>query len=109
MGTLRTLLCLVFAAAPALLLPAVGHAQASDAPAISFRNPWPTPNRSSLGLNLSRSQYNSIPCGSVSLLCDVNGRTTQLLASVMVGNFWGVELGYLNMGRIARGGNVAAQ
>ena len=22
----------------------------------------------------------------------------------MVGNFWGVELGYLNMGRIARGG-----
>jgi opacity protein-like surface antigen len=102
MAALRTLLCLVFAAAAAsLVLPVAAQTQpGSDSPSTSL---LPAASRSYLGLNLGRSNYN-LPCGSIAFLCDDSDRSVQLYAGTMVGDFWGVELGYLNMGRIARAG-----
>jgi opacity protein-like surface antigen len=106
MAALRTFLCLVVAAAASLALPLAAQTPSADSP----RSSWlPAPGRSYLGLNLGRSNYN-IPCGSISLLCDDTDRSVKLYAGTMVGNFWGVELGYINMGRVARaGGETKAQ
>jgi opacity protein-like surface antigen len=103
MAALRTLLCLVsIATAASLALPVAAQTQPGGAD--SPRTSWlPAAGRSYLGLNLGRSNYN-IPCGSIAFLCDDSDRSVRLYAGTMVGNFWGLELGYLNMGRIARGG-----
>ena len=103
----RTLLYLVAAAATALVLPVAAQNQPRGD---SVRSPWqPTLGRSHLGLTLGRSNY-SVPCGSIAFTCDDSDRSLRLHANTMVGNFWGVELGYLNMGRIARaGGETKAQ
>jgi OmpA-OmpF porin, OOP family len=108
MAALRTLLCLVFAAAASLSLPVAAQSQpgGTDSARTSL---VPAASRSYLGLNLGRSNYN-IPCGSLTLLCDDSDRSVRLYAGTMVGDFWGVELGYINMGRIARaGGDTRAQ
>jgi len=66
-------------------------------------------SRSYLGLNPGRSRHN-VSCSTTALLCDDSDRTAELYAGTMIGNFWGVELGYLNMGRIARAtGETRAQ
>jgi OmpA-OmpF porin, OOP family len=104
MAALHTLLCLaVAAAATSLALPVAAQTQPGRAGADKSRIWLPGPGRSYLGLNLGRSRYN-LPCGSASLLCDDSNRSVQLYTGTMVGDFWGVELGYLNMGRIARAG-----
>ena len=113
MQVLRPLLCLLFAASA---LPAPAAAQVvlapDNAPALGAapRGAWLQPgSRSYLGLNLGRSRYN-VSCSTTALLCDDSDRPAELYAGTMVGNFWGVELGYLNMGRIARaGGETSAQ
>ncbi len=109
MAALRTLLY-VLAAAASLFLGSAAYGQtagAADSPRSSW---WPAAGRSYLGLNLGRSQYN-VPCGTgVSLLCNDTDRSVQLYAGTAVADFWGVELGYLNMGRIDRaGGTTRAQ
>jgi opacity protein-like surface antigen len=44
------------------------------------------------------------------LTCADTDRPAQLYSGTMIGNFWGVELGYLDTGRIARtGGEARAQ
>jgi OmpA-OmpF porin, OOP family len=112
MQVLRPLLCLLFAASA---LPAPSAAQSvlgpDSAPALGAapRGTWLPGSRSYLGLNLGRSRYN-VSCSTTALLCDDSDRSSELYAGTMVGNFWGVELGYLNMGRIARaGGETQAQ
>lgn len=110
MAASRTVLCLVFAALAALCLPVAaqisaptsgGSATPADTPP---RGAWlPGGGRSYLGLNLGRSRY-GVSCGSPTLLCDNKDTSAQLYAGAMLGNFWGVELGYLHMGRISRGG-----
>jgi OOP family OmpA-OmpF porin len=112
MVVLRPLLCLLFAAA---WLPGLAAAQAvtgsDDSAAVGAppRGGWLPGGKSYLGLNLGRSRY-SVSCGTTALLCDDTDRSAQLYAGTMIGNFWGVELGYLNMGRIARaGGETRAQ
>lgn len=105
MAALRTLLYAVIAAA-SLVLPAAAQTPAgSGGPGTeSARSSWlPPAGRSYLGLNLGRSRY-TLPCGSTAFLCDDRDRSVQLHAGNMTGDFWGVELGYLDMGRIARGG-----
>ena len=107
MAVNRSLLCLVAAATTALVSPVVAQTQpGGDFP----RSSWvPAAGRSHLGLTLGRSSYN-LPCGSIAFTCDDSDRSLRLHAGAMVGNFWGVELGYLNMGRIARaGGDTKAQ
>ena len=107
MAAHRTLSFLIAAAAAALVWPVAAQTQPSGA---STRSSWlPAAGRSYLGLNVGRSNYN-IPCGSIAFTCDDKDRALRLYAGTMPGNFWGVELGYLNMGRIARaGGETKAQ
>jgi opacity protein-like surface antigen len=104
MAELRTLLCLVLAAAAApLSLPVAAQTQPANAATDKARIWLPGAGRSYLGLNVGRSRYN-LPCGSASLLCDHTDRSMQLYTGTMIGDFWGIELGYLNVGRIARAG-----
>jgi OOP family OmpA-OmpF porin len=113
MPELRPLLCLLFAAsalsAPAAAQVVLAPEKTDPALGAAPRGAWLPGGRSYLGLNLGRSRY-SLSCGTTDLLCDDSGRSAQLYAGTMIGNFWGVELGYLNMGRIARaGGETRAQ
>jgi len=110
MAALRTILCLAFTAGALLALPVLAQTQPGIPGAESPRSSWlPTPGHSYLGLNLGRSRYN-LPCGSSAFLCDDADRSVRLYAGTMLGSFWGVELGYLNMGRIARaGGETSAK
>ncbi len=111
MAAQRTLLCFVFAAAPALWLPAVAQSQTgsgTSTPTPFSRNGFGG-HGGYLGLTLGRSQY-QVPCPTTSLVCDNNDTAIRLYGGAMIGNHWGVEIGYLDMGRIAReGGKTRAQ
>jgi OmpA-OmpF porin, OOP family len=113
MAAQRTLACLVFALAA--ILPAWAQAQPQAFPAVATGSLRLSGHPAGqLGLNLDRSAY-SFPCSSTALLCDQNDRALKLYAGAMVGNFWGVELGYLDVGRatwaasdnVARGLNLS--
>jgi OOP family OmpA-OmpF porin len=66
-------------------------------------------NHSYLGLSLGRSTYN-LACPTTSLTCDDRDTAVRLYGGAIKGNYWGVELGYLDLGRIAReGGMTRAQ
>ena len=106
MAALRNLLCVVIAATPVFCLPAAAQLQAAATAAANEadtaappRGAWLPGGRNYLGLNLGRSRY-SISCPPTSPLCDDSDRSAQLYAGRMIGNFWGVELGYLNLGRV---------
>ncbi|MBX3588587.1 MAG: outer membrane beta-barrel protein [Ramlibacter sp.] len=62
-------------------------------------------SRGYLGLNLGRSNYDT-GCGSGAFVCGDSATAGHLYGGSMVGDRWGVELGYLNMGRIDRGGGT---
>lgn len=83
-------------------------AQAQDSlPAHSFSLPGKV--RASVGLSLGRSRY-SAPCGATSFSCDSTDNSVRMYAGTMPGDFWGVELGYIDMGRLSRGiGSTSAQ
>lgn len=104
MAAVRVALCVVFAAASALCRPAA----AQTAPA-SSSTPWFGSGRGYIGLSLGRAHY-GVSCGGTALLCDKNDRSWKITAGAMTGNYWGVELGYLDLGRINRaGGTTRAQ
>ena len=69
------------------------------------RSLLPAKGRGYVGLSLGGSRY-SAPCGAASFSCDSTGTSVQVSTGNMVGNFWGVELGYIDMGRISRGGGT---
>lgn len=96
----RDLLCFV-SAATALAMPVAAQSQPAGAPS-AWQAGWHPTARSSLGLHLGRSQA-GFPCGSTALFCDTADRAAHLQASAMVGKSWGVELGYVEAGRIAAG------
>ena len=77
--------------------------QAQDSPAT--RSFLPGKSRASVGLSLGRSRY-AAPCGATSFNCDSTDNSVQIYAGTMPSDFWGVELGYLDMGRIGRGGST---
>jgi OOP family OmpA-OmpF porin len=99
-------LLLCVAAAAWIGLPAMAQSPAG-APApqagSSGFSMMPGKGRGYVGLSLGRSRY-SAPCGATSFNCDSTDNSVQISAGGMLGNFWGVELAYLDMGRIARGG-----
>lgn len=106
MARCRSLLGVLAAGAAAFCLPAAAqlNSAAPEPPVVAaagLRSTawWLPGGRSYLGLNLDRSRY-SLACQSTALLCD---HSAQLVIGTMAGKFWGVELGYLDMGRIARG------
>lgn len=69
------------------------------------RSYLPSAGRGYVGLSLGRSRY-SAPCGATSFNCDSTDNSVQISAGSMLGNFWGVELAYIDMGRISRGGGT---
>ena len=77
--------------------------QAQDSPAA--RSFLPGKSRASVGLSLGRTRY-AAPCGATSFNCDSTDNSVQIYAGAMPSDFWGVELGYLDMGRISRGGGT---
>ena len=103
MAALRSLLCLVTAAVAAAWIPAAAQVslpapRAEDPP----RGVWLPGGRSYLGLNPGRSPY-QLSCESTAWLCDGRDRPSELFMGTMAGDFWGVELGYLTLGRLAPG------
>jgi OmpA-OmpF porin, OOP family len=112
MALLRNLLCLVMGLVLLDCLPAVAQLPTGlSGVEVTSGNVshLPTVARSYLGLNVGKSRYN-VPCGSTSLLCDDTAPSAEFYAGRMIGNFWGVELAYLDAGRVQRpGGDLKAQ
>ena len=110
MAVLRVLLYLLFAAVTAFPALVSAQAQPGSATGAGFNSSlaswFPASGRGYLGLSLGRSSYRT-DCGGVTFVCDDTDRSARLYAGSMLGNFLGVELGYLNMGRIARAGGEA--
>lgn len=108
MATSRKVSCLVAAATATLCFPVAAQVSAEPpstadrAVVTPPRGSWLPGGSSYLGLNLGRSRY-SLTCESTALICDDRDRAAQVYVGTMAGKFWGVELGYLNMGRIDRG------
>jgi opacity protein-like surface antigen len=100
----RNLLCLV-SAASALVFPmaALSLVASPDAPSSSFATGWQTSGRSSLGLNIGTSRVGSA-CGAAALICDNPERLARFYANTMIGDRWGVEVGYVDLGRVAAAG-----
>ena len=84
---------------------AQGSAPMSAEDGSTARSFLPAQGRGYVGLSLGRSRY-SAPCGATSFNCDSTDNSVQISAGNMVGNFWGVELAYIDMGRISRGGGT---
>ena len=100
---------LVCTAAVAGTLASNALAQAQETSSASGWSLLPAKGRGYVGLSLGRSRY-SAPCGATSFNCDSTDHSVQLSAGSMLGNFWGVELGYIDMGRMSRaGGTTRAQ
>lgn len=100
MAAMRFVLSVVLAMAPVLWVPAGAQTVGSS---------WFGNGRSYLGLNLGRSHY-GVDCGGTAFVCDTSDRSVKITAGAMPGNYWGVELGYLDLGTIARaGGKTKAQ
>lgn len=96
----RFFLSLGFFAAAAGAVPVL--AQSGSEPSARAGS-WPGSGHGYLGLNLGRSQYR-VGCGLATFGCDSADNAFHLYAGTRVGNFWGVEAGLLDMGRMARGG-----
>ncbi len=109
MAPSRSRVCLVLLAATAAWGPA--HAQTSGSASTSTAAKVDgLHSRGYLGLSLGRSSFNSLSCPTTSLVCDQNDTAVRLYGGAMLGNHWGVEIGYLDLGRIAReGGKTRAQ
>lgn len=108
MAPIRSLLCLLLVVAPAMWTPA--FAQTSTGTSSSATSSWAgLRSHSYLGLSLGRSNYN-VSCPTTSLTCDDSDTAVRLYGGAMLADHWGVEIGYLDMGRIAReGGKTRAQ
>lgn len=100
MTALRSPLCLVIVATAAAA-PLSVHGQAAEpaAAAHTLKGGWFGNTRTSLGLTIGRAR-SALPCGSTSLLCDNSDRIAHVYADTMIGKFWGVEVGYLDTGRM---------
>lgn len=105
----RIPLSFLFALAAAVVLPvsAQGLPQTPATAGLgNLSSSWlPGSGRSYLGLHVDRSNQH-LACDRLALLCDDTDRSMKLYAGRMVGNFWGVELGYLDTERVARVGGL---
>jgi OmpA-OmpF porin, OOP family len=110
MAVVRVALSVVLAAASAVWLPAIAQTSSSSDEGAGLRHGnWFQRGQGYLGLNLGRSHY-GVACGGSAFICDTSDRSVKVTAGMMAGNYWGVELGYLDLGRIARaGGTTKAQ
>jgi len=111
MAALSKLSSVVVAAASLLCLGTAAQAQgapSSDTSTASSTS-WFGPARGYLGLSLGRSRYGA-SCGGIAFVCDDTDQSVRVSAGAMSGNYWGVELGYMDLGTMARaGGKTKAQ
>ncbi|MBI2772116.1 MAG: hypothetical protein HYX47_21030 [Burkholderiales bacterium] len=56
-----------------------------------------------LGLNPVRARGN-VPCSATALGCDLSDNSVHLYSVPLRGNFWGLDLGYVDAGRVGRAG-----
>jgi OmpA-OmpF porin, OOP family len=110
MAAVRVVLSVVLAAASAAWLPALAQtSSSSDTSAGLGHGNWFDRGHGYLGLDLGRSHY-GVSCASAAFICDTSDRSVKVTAGMMAGDHWGVELGYLDLGKIARdGGTTKAQ
>lgn len=70
----------------------------------------PYTRRGYVGLNLGQSDYGALSCGAGGFSCDDKDVGGMLYTGGMFNDWLGLELGYLNMGRVDRaGGRTEAQ
>jgi OmpA-OmpF porin, OOP family len=106
MAAVRYVAWMVLAAASGLALPSQAQTSGSGA---APTGSWFGSGHGYLGLNIGRSHY-GVSCGGTAFVCDNTDRSIRISAGTMASNYWGVELGYVDLGKIARaGGNTRAQ
>lgn len=112
--------CLALAAA-AVLMSAATLSLAQTGPGSDGRSPsasssrgdgWsilPGTRRGYLGLNVGRSDYGDLSCG-IGFSCDDSGTRAHLYTGGYFNDWLGMEVGYLNEGKVARsGGSTRAE
>ncbi len=106
MAILRQLMWVVIAAAPALWSAWAGAQATADS---SRQGSWFVKRSGYVGLNVGGSHY-GVSCGGTALVCDDTDTAVRVSVGSMGGNYWGAELGYLDLGKMARaGGRTRAQ
>lgn len=103
MAAYRTLSCLIVCAASLWGTGAGAQETTLSTNLGSSYGTWLPGGKSYLGLSLGRPRYH-VACATTSMLCDDKDRPAQFYAGRMLGDFWGAELSYLNMGRLGRDG-----
>ncbi len=63
----------------------------------------PGTNRGYMGLNIGKSDFRA-GCGTGAFACDDSDTAGSIYFGSMFRDNWGAELGYVNMGRVSRGG-----
>lgn len=120
-STTRLSRCLPLAAAAALLLGTATLSQAqtgsgsdgrSGSAASGRSEGWslmPGTRRGYVGLNIGRSDYGDLSCG-IGFSCDDSGTRAQVYTGGYFNDWMGLELGYLNEGKVDRsGGSTRAE
>ncbi len=90
-------------AAVALAGASAVHAQTTSSPATG--SSWYAPNSAYIGFNAGQSNYRQ-GCGTGAFSCGDKDDAYSIYGGSMLNNNFGLELGYLNMGDIARGGGT---
>ncbi len=105
MKSLRLALAPLAVAAIATLaaLPAASQTTTTTPSASSGSSWMPGMNRGYMGLNIGRSDFRT-GCGTGAFACDDSDTAGSIYFGSMFRDNWGAELGYVNMGRVARGG-----
>lgn len=85
-------------------LTALPAASQTTAPSTSSGSSWMSgTSRGYIGLNIGRSDFRT-GCGTGAFACDDSDTAGSIYLGSMFRENWGAELGYVNMGRVARGG-----
>lgn len=106
MKSLRILLYIAGTAVAALSLIVSAQMSLVDAGAPPSSLSLSPPGQSYLGLNPPRTRV-ALPCTGIAFFCDDRDRAVQLAPGARADNFWGLEMGLLDFGNVARPGGVA--
>lgn len=93
------------AIATATALFAAASVQAQTTTTTSGNTSWYAPNSAYIGINAGQSSYRQ-GCGTGAFNCGDKDDAYSVYGGSMFNNNFGLELGYVNMGDIARGGGT---
>lgn len=85
--------------------PTLATAQTAEGSVIGA---WPGRAQGAPGLNLARARY-ALPCSLGSFLCSDEERRPALLGGTARSDRWSVEMGYVQLSRLERGGAARAE